>query len=227
LLTKIDPLRKKLFDIRSRRDRPFLNKLALTSWSGLMIAGYAEAGEVFKEPKYLQTATKAAEFVLKHQLTRDGRLLRTYGAAPGQSPKAAVAGYLEDYTDLTDGLLSLHEATKDKKWLDTARKLTDTMLEFHSDKKVGGYYFTANDHEKLFARSKDQFDGAQPSGNSMATSNLVRLAKLTGDDRYRKEAERTFKFFAGSMKTYGAGLTLMVQAVDSYLDLPKVERPKE
>src|SRR5262249_53391020 len=128
LLTKIDPIRKKLFDIRSRRDRPFLNKIALTSWSGLMIAGYAEAGQVFKEPKYLQTASRTAEFVLKHQLTPEGRLLRTYGAVPGQAPKAAVNGYLEDYAALADGLLTLHEATKEKKWLETARKLTDTML---------------------------------------------------------------------------------------------------
>ncbi len=225
LFAKLDPIRKKLFDEREKRDKPFLNKIALTAWSGQMIAGYAEAGRTFNEPKYIQAAAKAAAFVLKHQLTKERRLLRIYGAAPGQQPKAAVAAYLEDYAFLTHGLLTLHEATKDKQWLEAARKLTDTMLEFHADKdkKLGGYYFTAHDAEKFFARSKDQHDGVQPSGNSQATRNLMRLAKLTGDNRYEKEAERTFKFFAGSMKNYGPSLITMAQALDVYVE----GRPEE
>ena len=223
LFKKLDPLRKKLFEVRETRDKPFLNKIALTAWSGLMIAGYAEAGRTFSEPKYLQTAAKAAAFVLKNQLTKEGRLLRTYGAAPGQQPKAAVNAYSEDYASLTHGLLTLHEATKDKQWLEAARKLTDTMLEFHGDKKIGGYYYTAHDAEKFFARSKDQYDGVQPCGNSLAVRNLVRLAKLTGEPRYDKEAERTFKFFAGSLKNYGPGLITMAQALDVYVE----GRPEE
>ena len=195
-----------------------------------MIAGYAEAGKTFEEPKYLQAAVHAAEFVLKHQVTREGRLLRTYGAAPGQAPKAAVNGYLEDYAALAHGLLTLHEATQDKKWLDSARTLTDTMLEFHSDKKNGGYFYTAHDHEKFFARSKDQYDGAQPSGNSLATRNLVRLWKASGDERYRKEAERTFKYFA-KLWVNPAALRLITMnqaAPATYLGAPKLgARPKE
>ena len=227
LLQKLEPLKKKLLAARDKRDQPLLNKIALTAWSGHMIAGYAEAGRTFDEPKYLQAAAKAADFVLKHQVTKEGRLLRTYGAAPGQQPKAAVNGYLEDYAYLTDGLLTLHEATGDKRWLDAARKLTDTMLEFHGDRKIGGYYYTAHDAEKFFARSKDQYDGVQASGNSMATRNLARLAKLTGDARYDKEAERTFKFFAGSMKNYGPGLITMTQALDVWVDGRPVEAKKE
>ncbi len=218
LYKKLDPIRKKLFDAREKRDKPFLNKIALTAWSGLMIAGYAEAGRCLNEPKYLKIAAEAADFVLKHQLTKDGRLLRTYGAAPGAPPKAAVNGYLEDYAFLTHGLLTLHEATKDKRWLDAAKKLTDTMIAAHGDKKIGGYFYTAHDHEKFFARSKDQYDGVQPSGNSMAARNLVRLHKLSGDERYDKEAERNFKFFAGSLRNYGPGLITMAQALDVYVE---------
>ena len=218
LIKKLTPIKNKLFEAREKRDKPFLNKIALTAWSGLMIAGYAEAGRTFDEPKYLDAAAKAADFVLKQQLTKDGRLLRTYGAAPGKEPKAAVNAYLEDYACLTHGLLTLHEATKNKKWLDAAKKLTDTMLEFHGDKKIGGYYFTAHDAEKFFARSKDQHDGVIPCGNSLATRNLVRLAKLTGEERYDKEAERTFKFFAGSMKSYGQGLVTMALALDGWVE---------
>ena len=217
LRKKLDPLRKQLFDARSKRDRPFLNKIALTAWSGEMIAGYAEAGQSLNEPRYTQTAVKAAELVLKHQKTKDGRLLRSYGAAPGQTPKAAVNGYLEDYACLAHGLLNLHDATKDKKWLEEARGLTDTMIQFHGDDKAGGYYFTASDHEKLFARSKDQYDGAQPSGNSLAARNLVRLWTATGDEKYRKEAERTFKTFAGTMKSQGSALVTMADGLDLYL----------
>jgi uncharacterized protein YyaL (SSP411 family) len=214
---KLDPLRQKVFAARSKRDRPLLNTIALTAWSGEMIAGYAEAGRCLGERRYIDTAAKAAAFVLAHQKTKDGRLLRTYGAAPGQAPKAVGNGYLDDYAFLVHGLLNLHGATRDKKWLDDAQALTDTMIRFHGDEKAGGFYFTASDHEKLFARSKDQYDGAQPSGNSMAARNLVRLWSATGEERYRKEAERTFRTFGGSLKAYGPGLVTMAHALDLYL----------
>ena len=189
-----------------------------------MIAGYAAAGRLLGEPRYIETAAKAADFVLANQKTKEGRLLRTYGAAPGQTPKAAVNGYVEDYAFLVHGLLNLHEATGEKKWLAEARALTDTMTRFYGDDKAGGYYFTASDHEKLFARSKDQHDGAQPSGNSMAARNLVRLWIATGDERFQKEAERTFRAFAGTMKAYGPSLVTMAHGLALYLD--KVESAK-
>lgn len=220
---KLNPIRRKLFEAREKRDKPFLNKIALTSWSGQMIAGFAETGMALGEKKYIDVAVKAADFVLAKQRTKDGRLLRTYGAQPGQAPKAAVNGYLEDYCFLAHGLLALHDATKDKKWLDAAKQLTDVMIEFHGDKK-GGYYFTAHDHEKLFVRSKDQFDGAQPSGNSMAARNLTRLWMKTGDDKYRAEAERTFKTFAGQLKSAGAGLTAMATGLDLYIEAVEKNR---
>ena len=111
----------------------------------------------------------------------------------------------------------MHESTGEAKWLDASKKLTDVMIQFHGDKN-GGFYMTASDHEKLFARSKDQYDGAQPSGNSTAARNLVQLWKITGDEKWRDEAERTFKVFAGALKTNGTGMTAMAQALDSWLD---------
>ncbi len=221
LQARLAPLRQKLFDDRSKRDRPFLNTIALTAWSGLMIAGLAEAGLALDDPKVIAKAARAADFVLQQQRTKDGRLLRTYGAQPGQKPRAAVNAYLEDYAFLVHGLLNLHDAAKDKKWLDEARALTDTMIQYHGDKKAGGYYFTANDHEKLFARSKDQYDGAQPSGNSVAARNLVRLWIKTGEERYKTEAERTFKAFAGTLKTQTSGLCTMAEALNMFLEAKK------
>ena len=223
---RLSPLKDKLFAERAKRDKPFRNEIALTAWSGQMIAGFAAAGRALQSPMHLETAKQAAEFVLKHQMTPEGRLLRTYGAAPGQKPKAAVNGYLEDYAFLVHGLLTLHEATGEAKWLDASKKLTDTMIQFHGDKK-GGFYMTASDHEKLFARAKDQYDGAQPSGNSMAARNLVHLWKLTGEDKWRLEAERTFKAFAASLKTGGTGLTTMAQALDRFVELDESKKSKK
>jgi uncharacterized protein YyaL (SSP411 family) len=225
LADRIAALRQKLFEARSRREHPHLNKMALTAWSGLMIAGFAQAGQALDEPALTATAARAADFLLAHQLRKDGRLLRTWGSQPGKAPTAQGPAYLEDYAFLVHGLLSLHAATGQKKWLDQARSLTDTMIRFHGDPKAGGYYFTANDHEKLFARSKDQYDGAQPSGNSMALENLVRLWRATGEERYRAEAERGFRAFAGALRAAPASLTTMARALDLYLDAKGKSQP--
>jgi uncharacterized protein YyaL (SSP411 family) len=215
---RVEAIKHKLFAARAKRERPMTNQIALTAWSGLMIAGFAEAGQALKEPAHVATAAKAADFLLAHQVTKDGRLLRTYGAQPGKAPTAQGPAYLEDYAFLVHGLLALHDATGEKKWLEQSRSLTDAMLRYHGDPKGGGYYFTANDHEKLFARSKDQYDGATPSGNSVALDNLVRLWRKTGAERYRAEAEKGFKTFAGTLRASPASLTTMLMALDTYLD---------
>jgi uncharacterized protein YyaL (SSP411 family) len=220
LRQQLAPPLKKLFEARSQRVRPFLDTKVLTSWNGEMIAGYAVAGRALEEPKYIQTAARAADFVLKKLRTDDGRLLRTYGAAPGGKAEARLKAYLDDYAYLVHGLLCLHDATNEAKWLDAAKTLTDKMVGLHLDAKAGGFFYTANDHEKLFARSKDQFDGAQPSGNSVAARNLVRLAARTGDDRYRALAEKTIKAFAATLQTSPSSMTAMAEALGMYLELP-------
>ncbi len=227
LLKELAPIRQKAFKARERRDKPFRNEVMLTAWSGLMIGGYAEAGRSLGEKKYIDTAVRAAEFLLKNQKTKDGRLLRTYGAQPGKAPKAAGGAYLDDYAFVVHGLLNLHEVTGDKKWLDEARALTDTMVKDFGDPKRGGYYFTAHDHEKLFARAKEQFDGATPSGNSVAVRNLVRLWSATGEERYRAEAEKGFKAFAGSVRLAPTGMTTLLQALDLYLDAKEAKAKKK
>src|SRR5262249_44897675 len=165
--------------------------------------------------------------LLRTLRTQDGRLLRSYGAQPGQAAAARVSGYLEDYAFLVHGLLTLHEVSREKRWLDEARALTDTMARLHGDDKGGGFYFTAHDHEKFFARPKDQYDGATPSGNSMALRNLARLWSATGEERYRALAEKGFRAFAGALKTSPAGLTAMAQALDLYLDTQEARSKKE
>jgi hypothetical protein len=220
LEAKLAPLRQRLFELRSKRERPFLDTKVLTSWNGQMIAGFAAAGQALQEPKYVQAASKAADFVLRNLRTREGRLLRTYGAAPGEKPAAKLNAYLDDYAYLVHGLLDLHDASGDKRWLDEARTLTDTMIQWHAD-KPGGFFYTSNDHEKLFARAKDQYDGAQPSGNSMAARNLVRLWIKTSEEKYREQAEKSFKAFAATMKTSPTSMTTMAEALALYLDAQK------
>jgi uncharacterized protein YyaL (SSP411 family) len=217
LEARLIPLRQKLLEARSKRPRPFLDTKVLTSWNGQMIAGYAAAAQALGEKKYLETARRAADFLLTNLRTKEGRLLRTYGAAPGQKAEARLNGYLDDYAYLVHGLLNLYDATSEERWLNEARSLTDTMIQFHGDKN-GGFFYTSSDHEKLFARAKDQFDGAQPSGNSVAARNLVRLWIKTGDDKYRAEAEKTFKAFAGPLRLNPSGLTAMADALALYLE---------
>jgi uncharacterized protein YyaL (SSP411 family) len=218
---RLAPLRQKLLEARGKRQRPLTDTKVLTAWNGLMIAGYAAAGQLLEEPKYTETAAHAADFVLAKLQTKDGRLLRTYGAAPGEKPAAKLNGYLDDYAFLVHGLLNLHDATGDKKWLDEAKALTDVMVKYHADKEGGGFFYTSSDHEKLFARSKDQFDSAHPSGNSVAARNLVRLWVKTGDDGYRALAEKTLKTFATPLKANPASMTTMAEALAMYLDAQK------
>jgi uncharacterized protein len=211
--------RQKLLGLRAKRPRPFLDTKILTGWNGQMIAGYATAGRLLGEPTYIAEAARAADFILKNLRTKDGRLLHTYSLAGGKSPEARLNAYLDDYAYLTHGLLCLHEATGEQKWLTEARSLTDTMVKLFSDTESGGFYYTSNDHEKLFARTKDQFDSAQPSGNSVATQNLVRLWGKTGEERYRALAEKQFKTFAGSLKANPTNLIAMADALALYLDV--------
>jgi uncharacterized protein YyaL (SSP411 family) len=237
LRSRLAGLRQKLFQVRAQRPRPFLDRKILTAWNGQMIAGLATAGRFLNEPKYVASAARAADFVLDRLRTKDGRLLRTYAAQPNHAPVARLNGYLDDYAFLVHGLLCLHDATRDKKWLQEARSLTDLMIRYHADRyhigffrkarERGGYFYTSNDHEKLFARAKDQFDGAQPSANSVAVRNLVRLWTLTKVDRYRQQAERNLRAFAGNLKQSPTSMTTMVEGLAMYLDAQDSMRARQ
>ncbi len=218
---RLTPLRDKLFQQRAKRSRPFLDTKILTAWSGQMIAGLAVAGQALDDKKSIDRAVRAAEFVLKTMRTEKGRLLRTYGAAPGQKAEARLNAYLDDYAFLVHGLLCLHDVTKEKRWLEEAKRLTDLMVQLFGDEKQGAFFYTSNDHETLFARGKEQYDGAYPSSNSMAARNLVRLWQKTGENRYAQLAEKTFQALAGPLKENPGNLTALADALAIYLDEKK------
>lgn len=186
LENKLSPLRKKLFDVRSKRVRPLLDTKILTAWNGLMIRGYADAGRILKNDQYTSTAAKAAEFGLQNLVDEHGRLFRTH-----TDGVAKLNGYVIDYACFINGLIGLHRATGDQKWLDAAEKLQNKQDELFWDEKGGGYFYTSNDHEVLIARSKRSSDGAMPSGNSVAAENLLYLATKLNSDDMRTRAKRT------------------------------------
>ncbi len=201
---------------RSVRAQPARDDKALAAWNGLAIAALAEAGRTFGAPAYIAAATRAAEAIVAGLLGPDGVLGRSW-----KDGRASGNGVLEDYADLAEGLLSLYEATFDDRWFTTAAALADHILERFAD-PVGGFFDTADDHERLVTRPKDVQDNAVPSGNAMATTVLLRLAALTGDGRYRDAAERAMRTVTGFVARYPTGFAQWLSAMDFAL-APVVE----
>jgi uncharacterized protein YyaL (SSP411 family) len=228
---KLAALKAKLLDYRAKRVRPFLDTKILTAWNGQMIAGYAKAGEVLKEPEYIKAAARAADFVLKNLRTKDGRLLRRYCKTAEGKGEVKLNGYLDDYAFLIHGLLNLHDAGGEKRWLDEAKALAEQMVKWYGDGDNGGYFFTSSDHEKLFARPKDYTDNVQPSANGAALRDFVRLWGKTKDDQYQKLAEKSFRQFAGVLRAFPSGVPSMCLALHDYLDVKdikaEVKEPKK
>jgi uncharacterized protein YyaL (SSP411 family) len=177
-------IRACLLEIRERRARPGLDDKRLTSWNALMIAALAETGAALGEPRYTDAAIACAEFVLSDLRTPNGRLLRTYNDGA-----AKIDGYLEDHAFLLEALLVLFEATCEERWFTEATALADILIARFSDPENGGFFSTAADGgETLIARRKDLEDSPIPSGGSSAAMGLLRLAELTGDAEYERQA---------------------------------------
>ncbi len=211
------PLREKVLNARERRTPPLRDDKILTSWNGLMIAAYADGFRLLKEPRFRETAEKAADFLLAKLRTPEGRLLRTYRVGQAKLP-----AYLEDYAFLAHGLLRLHAATGDQKRLEQARALTDRMIADFSDEKLGGFFYTSEDHESLIARPKDPHDNVLPSGNSVAIRNLVALAALTKEPKYLEIAGKTLDAFSATLGQSPASAPLMLVGLEEYLDSAQV-----
>ena len=204
-----------LYRERNRRPPPLRDEKILTAWNGLTISACARAGLVLGDSRYVGQAGRAADFLLAN-LYRDGRLHRTF-----MDGKARNSAYLEDHAFVIAGLLDLYEAAGDPRWLAKAIEL-DGILEKHFEDKVnGGYFLTRDDHETLLVREKPAYDGAEPSGNSVAVLNLLRLHEFTTNDGYRGRAETTLRYMAETMRSNPVALSEMLLAVDFYLDTPK------
>ncbi|MCI0682779.1 MAG: thioredoxin domain-containing protein [Gemmataceae bacterium] len=213
LRRRLQTSKDKLLAARNRRVRPGRDEKILTAWNGLMIGAFAQAGQVFEEPNYIQAAERAADWILKNMRTADGRLLRT--AFADSAPK--LNGYLEDYTYLMDALVTLYETTFEPRWLTEAVELARVLMDQFWDEAEGGFFYTGKDHEQLIARTKDPHDQATPSGNSMAATALLRLAKLTGRADFFDKAERTLTLFGNLLHTAPMAAGQMLLALDFQL----------
>jgi uncharacterized protein YyaL (SSP411 family) len=164
--TILKDARKVLFDLRKKRVHPLKDDKILTSWNGLMIAAFAKGYEALGNEAYAEAAKRAAGFILQNLRTADGRLLRRY-----RHGDAAYPGYLDDYAFLVWGLIELYEATFEVSYLEEAVALNKAMIDIFWDKQGGGLFFTGKGNEPLITQSKEIYDGALPSGNSVAVLN--------------------------------------------------------
>jgi hypothetical protein len=208
--------RKLLFDEREKRVKPFRDEKILTAWNGLMLAAFAEASAVLEREDFRAAAEKNADFVIRNLKTADGFLLRTY-----KDGQAKLNGYLEDYAFFADGLIELFQATGNSRWLTEAKNLTDKMLEEFWDDDEGGFFFTGKSHEELIVRSKDYFDNATPSGNSVAAAVLLKLSVLTGDEEYSRFPTTIFRLVSSSIRRYPSAFGRALCALDFFLNAPK------
>ena len=208
-------IRKTMFDIRAKRPRPITDIKILTAWNGLMIAGMADAGRILKKPKFTTAASGAAEFVLRELADDDGRLKRSYAAG-----EAKLNAYVDDYAFFASGLIALHRASGDDKWLNLAKKITDKQIELFWDEADGGFYFTSSDHPSLIVRVKDPVDGAIPAGTSVSAENLMYLSKHFPDGEYQAKLKATIIAALPMFRRGPAGIPRMAAVVAEYLDQP-------
>ena len=215
--TLLASARQKLFSARSRRPRPPLDDKVLTAWNGLMISALARAAEVLDEPRYLAAANGAANLVqAKLYDAKAGMLKRRFRAG-----ETGVDGFLDDYAFLIQGLLDLYEASFDVRWLEWAVRLQEAQDQLFWDARGGGYFSTRGTDPSLLMRTREDYDGAEPSPNSVAVMNLLRLAQMTDRRAWTEKAEKTFGASARRLQAHPEALPQMACALDFSLSKPK------
>jgi uncharacterized protein YyaL (SSP411 family) len=205
----LEQSKTKLLAARDNRVRPHLDDKILTSWNGLMIATLAKAGRALGEPRYTEVASRTVDFILSKMRTPEGRLLRRY-----RDGDASIPGFLEDYTFLVWGLLEMYESTYDVKYLRLAIEFNEAMISLFWDEDGGGFFSTAEDSEELLVRGKEVYDGAQPSGNSVALLNLIHITKLTADPDLNGKISTLMDRFSEQVYSSPISHTFFMAAVD-------------
>ena len=199
--------REELFRAREKRVHPYKDDKILTAWNALMIVALALGSRILRDDDYLKAADKALKFISNNLVDRDGRLLARY-----RDGEAAYPAYLDDHAFLVWALLEMYETSYEPEYLKQAVSINGAMLELFWDDENGGLYMTGKEALELPARPKEVYDGALPSGNSVAAHNLLRLAALTGDNIYEEKAAAIFKAFGGDADAHPAGYTHFLQA---------------
>ncbi|MGH9658961.1 MAG: thioredoxin domain-containing protein, partial [Bryobacteraceae bacterium] len=209
--------RAKLLAARSRRVRPHLDDKVLTAWNGLMISALAKGGAILAEPRYLAAASRAAGFILTRLYDpKRGGLLRRYRAG-----ESAIPGFLDDYAFFVQGLLDLYEASFHLTHLQQAVRLTEKQIALFADEKAGGFFSAAPGDASLVLRIKEDYDGAEPAGNSVAALNLLRLAQITDRKDFREHADRLLRAFSRRVAASPLTAPQLLVAGDFRLAKPK------
>ncbi len=206
---RIETARHKLFISRGQRIRPQMDDKILTDWNGLMIAALAKGGSVFNEPAYIEAAKRAADFILKKMRDANGRLYHRC-----RDGEAALSGFLDDYAFFIWGLIELYEATFDVSCLKSALEFNNILLNHFWDKDKGGFYLTSDDAEAVLIRKKEIYDGAVPSGNSVAMLNLLRLGRMTGNQELEQKASQISRYFSKTISQAPHGHTFFMSALN-------------
>jgi uncharacterized protein len=218
--------KKKMLKARAKRIRPHLDDKVLASWNGLMLGALARSGVVLDEAKYLAAAEKNLSFIQE-------KLWQPAPSPPGSQPGEGMLFHrwregerdhvqlLEGYAFLLAGVIELYEATLEPKHLDFAIALAEAMLAKFYDTEKGGFWQGAAEAKDLILRVKDDYDGAEPSGNSVATLALLKLAAITGREDFKKSAEATLRLFAHRLQNFPQAMPLMLQALDFSLAEPR------
>lgn len=209
--------RQKLFAVRAKRPRPHLDDKTITAWNGLMISAFARAYQVLDDPQYLAAATKSAQFIkTKLYDAKTGKLVRRY-----RSGEATIDGFADDYAFLIQGLLDLYEASFDINDLAWASDLQKKQNELFWDSTGKGFFSTAGNDPSVLLRMKEDYDGAEPSPNSIAALNLLRLSQMLDEKSFREMAEQTLAAFGARMQQAPSAMPQMMVALDFSLAKPK------
>jgi uncharacterized protein YyaL (SSP411 family) len=203
--------RQTLYAEREKRARPGRDEKILTSWNGLMISGFVDGFKVTEKEQYLNGAREAAHFILR-KMKKEGCLMRVFNKG-----KSQVKGYSEDYAFFIQALIDLYEATFETEWLKEAEDLNRRMIHQFWDESNGGFFFTGKENESLIARSKNPYDNATPSANSIAVFNLIRLGYLTGEESFKEKAEQILHLFRDFLDQHPSGFTQMLSGLSFFL----------
>ena len=209
--------REKLLSIRAKRPRPHLDDKIIAAWNGLMISAYARAAQVLDEPRYLESATRAARFLRTKLYEEKSKLLyRNY-----REGRSEIEGFADDYAFVIQGLTDLYEASFDVEWLKFAVELQETQDRLFFDEKNGGYFSTTGQESSVPLRMKDDNDSAEPAASSIAAINLLRLAQFRDDKELEERARKTIDAFAPTLSHFASAMPQMLVALDYSLGKPR------
>jgi len=207
---------QKLRTERNKRQRPHRDEKIITAWNGLAISALAKAGAVLQDIRYIESAKKAAQFILSFNSDHSGKLLRSWAGGV-----ARHSAYLDDYAFFIDGLIELYHATFDFTWLSMAERMQRTQDELFTDKNFGAYYASTGENQSLVVRPKEFTDTVVPSGNSISALNLLRLGNLFMKQEYRVAALKIIKAAPEMLLSYPEAFSQLMMAIDYSLDRSK------